>query len=435
MRLSGPNGALETPVDRLDDHMALKRIAAPSIAADLDDLDVERLEALDRYDLLDTPPEPQFDRIVRLTKDIFDIPMAVVSVIDGHRQWYKASEGLAGTEVPVRDTFCRYTILDAEPLVIPDAAKDGRFAENPTVTTAPHIRFYAGAPLTTPDGHNIGTVCALDTKPREFDEREKRILETLAEMVMHELELRRCINIDVLTQALSRRAFAEAAQKAVAHAFRHDHKLSCVVFDIDRFKAINDTYGHAAGDVVLAGVAKACRERLRESDLIGRIGGEEFAVLLAHADAAEAHHVAEELREAIQKLDFEVGSRRIGATASFGVAEKVFSTPDFGTLVARADTAMYAAKRDGRNRCSVWRGQGASNQDVRRRVLKAGRIVDRDTTTDCTVRSLSRHGAGLDVSSVTGLPDQFSLAITADRFETRCRVISRTDRHLEVEFC
>ncbi len=256
-------------------------------------------------------------------------------------------------------------------------------------------------------------------------------------MVMHELELRRRINIDVLTETLSRRAFAEAAQKTVAHAFRHDQKLSCVVFDIDHFKAINDTYGHAAGDVVLASVAKACRERLRESDLIGRIGGEEFAILLAHADAAEALHVAEELRDAIQKLDFKVGSRTIGTTASFGVAEKVFSTPDFATLLARADTAMYAAKQDGRNRSSLWSGQGASNQDVRRRVLKAGRIVfnDRHSTIDCTVRSLSKHGAGIDVSSAAGLPDQFNLAIMSDRFETRCRIVSQTDRHVEVEFC
>ncbi len=92
--------------------MALKRVAAPSIAAELDDFDGERLAALDCYDLLDTPPEPQFDRIVQLIKDIFDIPMALVSVIDGHRQWYKASQGLAATEVPVRDTFCRHTILD-----------------------------------------------------------------------------------------------------------------------------------------------------------------------------------------------------------------------------------------------------------------------------------------------------------------------------------
>jgi len=417
--------------------MALKRVSAPSLAADMDDLDVERLEAVDSYDLLDTPREPQFDRIVRLIRDIFELPMAIVSIIDGHRQWYKASEGLAATEVPLRDTFCRHTILDTKALVVPDATLDGRFAKNPNVTGGPKVRFYAGAPLTTPDGHNIGTICAIDIRPREFDAREKRILETLAEMVMHELELRRCVNVDVLTEIMSRRAFAEAAQKAVSHAFRHDQRLSCLVFDIDHFKAINDTYGHASGDIVLSGVAKACRERLRESDLIGRIGGEEFAVLLAHADANEALRVAEELRETIQKLDFKVGARTIGATASFGVAEKVYSTPDFATLLARADTAMYAAKRDGRNRCSIWSGQGASNQDVRRRVLKAGRIVfnDRHSTVDCTVRSLSKTGAGIDVTSPAGLPEQFSLAIMSDRFETRCRVVSQTDKHIEVEFC
>jgi hypothetical protein len=148
-------------------------------AADLTDLDVERLEALDCYDLLDTPPEPQFDRVVRLIKDIFNVPMAIVSAIDGHRQWYKASEGLAAREVPVRDTFCRHTILDTRALVVPDATKDSRFAGNPSVTAEPHIRFFAGMPLTTPEGHNIGTICAIDTQPRQFDERQRRILRRL----------------------------------------------------------------------------------------------------------------------------------------------------------------------------------------------------------------------------------------------------------------
>lgn len=417
--------------------MALQRIAAPSLESDVDDLGAERLEALDRYDLLDTPPEPQFDRIVQLIRDIFDIPMALVSVIDGHRQWYKAYEGLGASEAALEDTFCRHTVLDTRALVVPDAQLDRRFSANPHVTGDPHIRFYAGAPLTTADGHNIGTICAMDTKPRKFDARETRILVTLAQMAMHELELRRTANFDMLTDTLSRRAFAEAGQKAFAHAVRHDHRLACIALDIDHFKAVNDTYGHAVGDMVLAGVAKACRDRLRDSDLFGRIGGEEFGALLAHADTAEALKVAEELRHAIERLDFKVGTRTIGVTASFGVAQMAFSTPDMDTLMARADTALYDAKSAGRNRSSTWRGEGASNQDVRRRVLKAGRIVfnDRRSTIDCTVRSLSKTSAGIDVSNATGVPEKFTLAIRSDGFETPCRIISQTDRHLEVEFC
>ncbi|TGP15888.1 GAF domain-containing protein, partial [Mesorhizobium sp. M1D.F.Ca.ET.231.01.1.1] len=100
-------------------------------------------------------------RITRLIRNIFDVPIAIVSMIDGHRQWYKAYEGLENREVSRDETFCKYTLQDRSPLVVPDARDDARFAQNPMVTAGPQIRFYAGVPLRTNDGHNIGTVCAI----------------------------------------------------------------------------------------------------------------------------------------------------------------------------------------------------------------------------------------------------------------------------------
>lgn len=403
----------------------------------MDNWQRDRLAALDSYDILDTPAEPQFDRIVRLIKDIFDIPMAIVSVIDGHRQWYKAYDGLGQSEVSLEHTFCRHTLLDDRALIVEDATNDSRFSANPHVTGQAHIRFYAGTPLTTPDGHNIGSICAIDTKPRRFTARETRILNDLAAIVMREMELRRDATIDVLTEVMQRRAFEKAARQAFEQGRARDRRLACLILDIDHFKAVNDTYGHPAGDIVIKGVAKACRDRLRQDDLIGRIGGEEFAIILHDASQSAALNVAEELRKSIQELDFAIsGTRRIGVTTSIGLAFANPSVSDIATLIAQADTAMYKAKTTGRNRVETWRENNAQGS-VRRRVLKGGRILfnDRQSTMDCTVRWLSDKAAGLDVSSAAGMPPKFILQIPSDNLETYCRIVLQTDRHVEVEFC
>ena len=119
-----------------------------------------RLAALDRYDVLDTPSEPAFDRIATLIRLVFGVETSLVTMIDGHRQWYKAAQGTPNTEVPIGESFCRYTIKDAAPVVVPDATQDDRFKDNPHVTADNGVRFYAGMPLTTADGQNIGTICA-----------------------------------------------------------------------------------------------------------------------------------------------------------------------------------------------------------------------------------------------------------------------------------
>ncbi|HEX2255339.1 MAG TPA: GAF domain-containing protein, partial [Afifellaceae bacterium] len=210
--------------------------------------DQERLAALDRYDVLDTPKEEAFDRITRLTKKIFNVPIAAVSVVDGHRQWLKSCTGIDAAETPREHAFCSHTIQRSQPLIVPDATKDPRFAQNPYVIGEPHVRFYAGIPLETADGQRIGALCAVDTKPREMAPDEVEILSDLARMVMDELELRVLATTDSLTGALSRRGFKDEARRATMLALRHHHDLSCVMFDLDHFKAVNDRFGHGAGD-------------------------------------------------------------------------------------------------------------------------------------------------------------------------------------------
>ena len=178
-------------------------IALP--AAEFDE--ATRLEALSRYDVLDSPHEEAFDRLARLIQNIFGVKIAIVSMIDAHRQWYKSCFGLESAEAARSETFCQVTIKQREPLIVPDTTKDPRFAFHPNVIGEPHIRFYAGVPLTTPDGHSIGTVCAIDDVPRRFTDRDVAILTDLAQIAMDELELRQLAAIDALTGVLSRRAF------------------------------------------------------------------------------------------------------------------------------------------------------------------------------------------------------------------------------------
>jgi diguanylate cyclase (GGDEF)-like protein len=282
----------------------------------------ERLAALDRYDILDTPSDPSLDRITRIVATAFRVPMASISLIDGHRQWLKSRHGGLSAETCKNHAFCSTTIQMTKPLVIEDATKDPRFRDNPLVIGPPHIRFYAGAPLCTPDGYNLGALCAIDTQPRRLDEAQIGLLKDLADMVMSEFEANKLARTDSLTGVLSRRGFKNEGERALALSVRHSHPLSCIMFDLDHFKAINDVHGHAVGDRILVEAANISSKRLRRSDIFGRIGGEEFAILLPYADAARALNVAEELRGDLAGLLISLPGDRVHISASFGIADR-----------------------------------------------------------------------------------------------------------------
>jgi len=149
-----------------------------------------RLEALYRTMLLDTPPEQRFDRIVRFAASEFEVPIALVSLVDRDRQWFKARVGLDACATARDVSFCGHTILRPEVLVVEDASADPRFADNPLVTGDPFIRFYAGAPLELGTGERVGTLCLIDRKRHRFDPIDAGILASMATLVVEEIERR-----------------------------------------------------------------------------------------------------------------------------------------------------------------------------------------------------------------------------------------------------
>ena len=146
-----------------------------------------RLEALRAYEILDTPPEPGFDDLARLAADLCAAPMALVTFIDADRQWFKASIGLDVEATPRDVSFCAHTILGSNVLVVPDAAADARFSDNPFVTGDPHIRFYAGAPLIADGGHALGAICVVDRVPRSLTPSQETALQVLSRQVVAQL--------------------------------------------------------------------------------------------------------------------------------------------------------------------------------------------------------------------------------------------------------
>ena len=185
--------------------------------------DAARLKALDSFGILDTPSEESFDGIAELAAEICGTPIAVVNLIGDGRQFFKAEVGLGVRETPLDTSFCQQAILQEDFLYVPDAAKDARFACNPLVTGAPGLRFYAGALLKTAEGHPIGTVCVLDTRPRELTERQRAALRHLARQAMAQLELRRSLREQRDQQRLHNQILESATDFAIIATDRNGH--------------------------------------------------------------------------------------------------------------------------------------------------------------------------------------------------------------------
>ena len=338
--------------------------------------DPKRLEAVRGIGLLDTPHEECFDRLTRLAAKLTDAPVAFVTLVDRDRDFYKSSYGfdepLASERQLEGRTLCHYAIVTEVPLVLDDVTQELVFRDVPIVQSL-GVRAYIGIPLVTEGGQVIGSFCAVDFKPKQWSERDIDILTDLARSTMREIDLRRLVQelastnarlveqmgkatalnqqlevlstIDALTGLNNRRAFEHSLAQELALVDRRSTPLSLVIVDVDHFKTINDTHGHAAGDTVLQTIAERLTQCARAIDVVARIGGEEFAVILPNTDAASARGVAERMRAAVENEAWLTNP----LTISLGIAT-LLKHETASSLFVRADKAMYAAKEGGRNR-------------------------------------------------------------------------------------
>lgn len=302
-----------------------------------------RLETLRSLNVLDTLPEERFDRLTRLAKRMFGVPIALVSLVDENRQWFKSCIGLGASETSRDISFCGHAILGNEVFIIPNAIEDQRFADNPLVMGDPNIRFYAGCPLAI-NGQKLGTLCIIDQKPRHFEKEDLDALKDLASMAERELVAFQLATLDELTNISNRRGFIVLAQHSLGLCARQKIPAALVFLDLDKFKPINDKFGHAEGDRALVAFASQMKSSFRDSDLFARLGGDEFVVLLTNTPKQKAEEIIQRFNRSLKKYNQEA-DRGYDIAFSHGVVE--FSPEKhlaIEELLANGDSMMYEAK-------------------------------------------------------------------------------------------
>lgn len=305
----------------------------------------ERLEALNSLNILDTDPEERFDRLTRMARKMFNVPIALVSLVDADRQWFKSRNGLDDCETGRDVSFCGHAILGNDIFVIEDASSDLRFADNPLVTGEPSIRFYAGAPLRYLNGSKLGTLCIIDSEKRGISDDELALLRDLADMAEGELTALQIATIDDLTKISNRRGFVALAQNSISLCARQGAPVSMVFFDLNNFKPINDCYGHAEGDRALVAFADLMRASFRDSDVFARIGGDEFAVLLTNTTREFAGEIVQRFRDLVDTYNREAGLEYDLAFADGIVSTEAGQECSVEDLLREADVLMYEKKR------------------------------------------------------------------------------------------
>ncbi len=313
--------------------------------------DDTRLKALSDLNILDTSSEERFHRFTRLAKRMFDVEIALVTLVDKDRRWIKSANGASAcnSESPREDSFCAHAILEDKPLIIEDAKKDERFHDNPHVINEPKVRFYAGYPLKATNGEKIGTLCIIDTKPRSFGHEDLETLEDLGSMVERELTIIQLASQDELTGISNRRGFQSLAQHNLNFCLRYNFSVSLVYFDLNKFKQINDKFGHHEGDKVLIKFSDRLKTSLRESDVYARTGGDEFVALLGNTNIETATKIINRFVDYFEDYN-KRSANNYDISFSYGIVEydsKKHSS--INDMLEDGDKLMYEHKKTSSN--------------------------------------------------------------------------------------
>jgi diguanylate cyclase (GGDEF)-like protein len=304
----------------------------------------QRLASLHESGLLEPGNTQRFDRLTRLARRLFNVPVSLIALVDAEALVFKSCDGLAYSAPARKNSFCTHTIHHETPLIVADATLDERFCANPMVTGEPHIRFYAGHPLRLPDGAIVGSFCLVDYQPRTFSEADLINLQDLAQIVEDEFAGVSAATTDELTGLFNRRAFRNLASFAISAARRRAEPLTLGWLDLDRFKQINDSFGHRAGDEALCAMAALLKRCFRESDLLVRYGGDEFAIVFGDTDEKGAWIAMQHLVDEATLYN-QASGQPWQLAFSWGVTE--FNHDSFSDLqswLSVADRRMYAMK-------------------------------------------------------------------------------------------
>lgn len=312
-----------------------------------------RQQAVRTYEILDTQPEVDFDTLTRVAAQVFNTPAAVIGLMDADRLWFKSQVGLGVAQLDRQIAFCAYAIMNPdEALVVEDLQHDPRFQDNPLVTQQPNLRFYAGVPLIDRHGYALGTIAVVDTQPRAFSVAQCNLLRDLSTLVITALESRHRANLltklamtDSLTGLANRVNFERTLTAELAHARRTGEAFTVLYMDLDNFKDVNDTFGHAAGDEVLREVAQRMAKQVRAEDLLVRLGGDEFGVFMRQSAEDSVVSLTTRIVEAVSVPITLSSGKRVSVGISIGIATYTDNI-DTSTLLAKADQALYEAKRN-----------------------------------------------------------------------------------------
>ncbi|MGA8862523.1 MAG: sensor domain-containing diguanylate cyclase [Gallionella sp.] len=312
-----------------------------------------RLSAVHSYEILDSAPELDFDALTRLAIHALNAPAGVIGLMDSDRLWFKSEVGLGVSQIDRQIAFCAYAIMrPGEQLIVEDMRNDTRFQNNPLVLNAPKLRFYAGAPLIDRNGYALGTIAVVDTRPRKFSESERAVLQDLSTLVISALENRQRANrlsqmamTDDLTGLANRAQFERTLNAEIAHARRTGEPFTVSYMDLDGFKQINDTLGHAAGDEVLREISRRMERQVRTEDLLARLGGDEFGIFLRQSTGNSADLLARRIAEAVSEPITLSTGERVSVGISIGNANFTDEIDSMTTLLEVADQALYEVKR------------------------------------------------------------------------------------------
>jgi diguanylate cyclase (GGDEF)-like protein len=326
-----------------------------------------RLAALRAGDLFNTPLETRFNRLARLARRALNAQASTISLFDGEREWIKATDGTDWPQLQHTPTLGATVARRGLPVIVEDTHELEGTRQHPVVAQFPNIRFCAAFPLLGPNNEAAGVVAAYDCAARRAGDDLTQILADVGQLAQRELSIsegagaqeellrklslaRREALIDELTRVWNRRGGLQLLEDALSDAPAHAKGLGVCIADLDRFKELNDKHGHQAGDVLLRKAALILVDSVRPADVVARLGGEEFLLVIPNVSATELSDVMERVRKRIAALPLRTRTATAQVTISIGGClhdpEERTTAED---LLRRADDALYQAKAAGRD--------------------------------------------------------------------------------------